>query len=775
MSNQKGAARSPRSKGQRSSGAVAGDQRAAVITEAPGTLGPPLGSPESLQPTEHDADFVALVAAAVEFPTGEEAVGPFPWPPLRKSGLYTQTNSWQTPQLPAADGQVLGEPVAEPTGDDATPGLPFDPRPAFTSEELRVDVDGAFPTMTISGTIFRLFGGRLTWIARVTADPQTGEYVGSITYRDGATNLLPHTRIRCKLTGLQLVQPGRRARVTFTGLGVPPRTRLYRYLQPNFRTVGIEYDTVEGTAASTSYNLHAHPNRPADLPAATLSIEDVFTRQGLRMTKTNGSDTVPIAGAKADHLWSDLEMHDAMQQHWSMVADIPQWQLWTLFAGRHEIGTGLGGIMFDDIGTAQRQGCAVFLDSFISNPAPAGDPAPAAYVQRMHFWTAVHEIGHTFNLAHSWQKQLGTPWIPLQPVPEERSFMNYPYSVAGGPSAFFANFYYRFSEDELVFLRHAPARFVQQGNALWFDHHGFEQARMDSSGALTLSIRVNRAAARFEALEPVIAEVKLKNTSSVAVVVDKNALAGEDLVVIIDRDGKEPRQWAPYQRYCLLAEPQILEPGQSIYAPLYLSAGVNGFDLADPGAYRIYVALRTDAGDVLSAPLELKVARYESRQQEALADTVFDSEVGRVLAFGGSRVLGQACDDLREVVERVPDSQIAKHAAAALGRVTATEGLVLTQASDGTPEFVTDNANPQAAEPLLAIAYDDLDAAADTFGHIRLTEQVSRTAKALAAEGERERGHDLAADLAQVLEQRGVLLSVVSKVRETAQSTADGH
>ena len=24
-------------------------------------------------------------------------------------------------------------------------------------------------------------------------------------------------------------------------------------------------------------------------------------------------------------------------------------------------------------------------------------------------------------------------------------------------------------------MRHAPERFVQQGNALWFDHHAFEE------------------------------------------------------------------------------------------------------------------------------------------------------------------------------------------------------------------------------------------------------------------------------------------------------------
>ncbi len=89
----------------------------------------------------------------------------------------------------------------------------------------------------------------------------------------------------------------------------------------------------------------------------------------------------------------------------------------------------------------------------------------------MAFWTAVHEMGHGFNLAHAWQKALGNPWIPLANQPEARTFMNYPFNVAGGETAFFSDFRFRFTDDELVFMRHAPRRFVQVGNANWFDNH----------------------------------------------------------------------------------------------------------------------------------------------------------------------------------------------------------------------------------------------------------------------------------------------------------------
>ena len=109
-------------------------------------------------------------------------------------------------------------------------------------------------------------------------------------------------------------------------------------------------------------------------------------------------------------------MHDAMQVYWSHFAPKAQSSVWVFFASLHESipqpypyrlsnRDQLGGTMFDDIGPNHRQGCAIFEDSFISE-APSGDPNPEAWVRRMRFWTAAHEIGHTFNLAHSWQKTL---------------------------------------------------------------------------------------------------------------------------------------------------------------------------------------------------------------------------------------------------------------------------------------------------------------------------------------------------------------------------------
>ena len=64
-------------------------------------------------------------------------------------------------------------------------------------------------------------------------------------------------------------------------------------------------------------------------------------------------------------------------------------------------------------------------------------------------------------------------------------------------------------------MRHAPARFVQMGNADWFDHHGFEQAETLARAEAAARAAGQPARTRvFEFLEPVMLELKLTNISA---------------------------------------------------------------------------------------------------------------------------------------------------------------------------------------------------------------------------------------------------------------------
>ena len=181
--------------------------------------------------------------------------------------------------------------------------------------------------------------------------------------------------------------------------------------------------------------------------------------------------------------------------------------------------------------------------------------------------------------------------------------MNYPYNVAGGQAAFFADFEYRFSDQELVFIRHAPERFVQMGNAAWFDHHGFEEAAVPAEPTLQLELRVNRERARYEFMEPVWLELKLKNVGDQPRLVDADVLDADSLTVILKKQGKEARQLIPFRQKCTRPVTKALMPGDSIYGTVLASAGLNGWDVAEPGTYTIQAAAHFDDEDVVSAPL----------------------------------------------------------------------------------------------------------------------------------------------------------------------------
>jgi hypothetical protein len=681
------------------------------------------------------------------------------------SGLYVAHGTG------AADGADEVDSDLEATGPELIP--------AAAGEELRLDVDGRYPQMTASGTIPISPVQRLHWIANVHATgPHT--YTGGIWYKDPTVTPFAYTTVDIKVSSKLLL--GRKAKVVFSGGGLKPRARRFKFRSPYFHKVEFEFDSESPTVPVTEIATCAHPNRPATLPCENLTIQRVFQRSGFDVSISTSPSALP---GPPGGTWSDMEMHDAMTVFWSRFANIPQWALWTFFADQHESGHDLGGIMFDDIGPTHRQGTAIFYNSFISDPPPA-DPNPASWVTRNRFWTAVHEMGHAFNLAHSWQKSLGAPfgipWIPLADNIEERSYMSYPFFVSGGESAFFSDFEFRFSDQELLFMRHAPERFVRMGDAAWFDHHGFERARLEASPALSLDIRVNRAKAQFEFMEPVVVELKLKNISGEPQMVDENILTTLDgITIATKRQGSPARQYVPFAQYCMKAAPRVLQSGEAIYASVYVSAGLNGVDVAEPGRYLLQAALHTATGDIVSAPLLLRIAPPKGYEEELVAQDFFADDVSRVLAFDGSRVLGEANRVLRDVVDRLGDRRVAKHARVPLGLALAEPARVLTVG--GGPETVLRPAaerggairmeagQPERAETeLKAALLKNADVAAESLGHVDYKYYVDQLTDLLETGGEADEAADAQKTLYNILAARSVLPSVLAEIDQRRQS-----
>lgn len=648
-------------------------------------------------------------------------------------------------------------------------------------EELRLDVDGRYPLMTASGVITQNFITAY-WVASLELTDEN-TYVGDIWYKFGRTSLIPYDKVAIKVT------PGwkayhRKAHVVFSG-GNTQKQAVYRGASNAFHTVEFEYDTVQGATAVTSVDTHAHPNRPASLPKETLTIDRVYARAGYDVRTSGGDGSVPIGMAGSNKRWSDMEMHDAMQVYWSRFGHRAQWSMWTFTAALHESGVSLGGIMFDDIGPNHRQGTAIFSDSFISNP-PASDPDPAEWVQRMRFWTGCHEIGHAFNLAHSWQKShppsWGESWTPMNNEPEARSFMNYPYNVAGGQTAFFSDFEYRFSDQELLFMRHAPGIFVQMGNADWFDHHGFEQAVTSPESSFNLELRANRDQLTFEFMERPVLELKLQNISSSPQLVEEGLLASRDrLTVIIKKDGKAARQYGAYSQACLEPKKAVVMPGESVYEQLSPASGLNGWDIAEPGYYTVQVALDVDGqGAVISNPLRLRIEPPRDFEEERLAQDFFIDEVGRVLAMGGTQFFNKSNNTLREVTERMPDRRVAIHACAALANPLAREYKILdireTDAAEMTSAQMvggrvrSTSADVDSAQKALSPVMSAMPKTAETLGHVSFKRFVDGFSSSLATAGASELAVKLQDDLYQTLSQRKVLKSVLKEIKANKEA-----
>ncbi|OJV12649.1 MAG: hypothetical protein BGO21_02575 [Dyadobacter sp. 50-39] len=674
----------------------------------------------------------------------------------------------------AVSGRYKLKTVLPPIGG---PGIPI---LNLTTVTVRVDVDRFYPQKRISIEVTRLLPRSMAHlIANVTSDKCTGlnrrKIQATIAYREGNNALIPGEKLLFEASrGLGVGYST--YKLTVTGTGTPTRVYNLDFVSQYFDDVEFEVDKVDNAGnPSTDYSTHSHPNRPASLPNEVLSLENVYKRAGFNATISPNSAPIPATGAGANGTWSDSEMHNAMQTYWSRFANKPQWVLWVLFANQHDTGYGLGGVMFDDIGPNHRQGTAIFTNSFIQD-APAGDANPVAWRQRMLFWTAIHEMGHAFNLAHSWQKALSgpgyNPWIPLLNQPEARSFMNYPYNVSGGQSSFFSNFDFRFTNEELQFMRHAPRRFVQMGNENWFSNHGFEAPQPELfTGRYKLEVRPNRENNTYSFLEPVSIELKLTNTSTEPLALDEHLLQdGGHIVLFVQKDSGTVRKWEPLIVRCHQEHKSMLAPGESIYGTHLVSASTSGWLIDEPGFYNIQAGVDMLDEVVMSNVLRVFVAPSTDTEENKIAPDYFTEDVSRALVFDGAPELGKAMDTLKEVADKLPGTPASFHAAKAVAGPMLKQYKRLEE-KDGSLAVVAGKADVDEAVRLQTAALlDEPQKAADTFGHIDYFQSLETLADVLNESGKKAEAKKVMSSSISTMKSRNVLDEVIQQAEAKAKN-----
>ena len=115
-------------------------------------------------------------------------------------------------------------------------------------------------------------------------------------------------------------------------------------------------------------------------------------------------------GPDPGNFWSETELHQLMENRFDLFANTLQWNLYGVVVpwfGTTSADIGYYGTMFDWGGyqagdTYLRQGCAIAYNAIIGRGGTLYNTA--AKRNRLVLQTFIHEVGHAFNLPHTWQR-----------------------------------------------------------------------------------------------------------------------------------------------------------------------------------------------------------------------------------------------------------------------------------------------------------------------------------------------------------------------------------
>jgi hypothetical protein len=537
--------------------------------------------------------------------------------------------------------------------------------------ELRVDVDGAHPCNMISGDFYQVSGSVKTYFGSFKSASLIITKTSALITLKGTVTTSWTTSFNIftvTIPRVYLFIPPASATIAWSNAGGTTGTT---YVCPfelvYFRTVGLEEDYEQGTSLFGQYNTGLLPHGGT---ARVLDVFSAYAEAGIQMVATGGSDMVPTVEAGADAVWTNAELEAAMHKHFSLVKDVAQWQDW-LFAckSRHEFTSGgsvLFGIMFDYTGTCQRQGCAVFQTQINSYYGGAGSND----ANRHLLYCYVHELGHTFNMLHSWDKGR----------PNALSWMNYDwkYDQLHTPGSFWANFAFIFDDLELVHIRHGFRKNVIMGGDAFNVNPGFstDEVRLD----ITSQVIENRSGLALEmdakpvfALgEPVVVNLRLVLRDLNGKMVNAWLHPNFDLTKIaIRKPNNSVVVYRPLAEHLCAPNMQDLsQTNPSISDSAYIGYGKDGYYFDQPGIYVLRAGYHTPEGGVItSGDIQIRVRSPLSEDEDQIADLYMGDEQGKLFYLLGSDspFLKKGNDALQTVLEKYPANPLSVYAALVKG------------------------------------------------------------------------------------------------------------
>ncbi|MEU0692161.1 hypothetical protein [Streptomyces uncialis] len=646
--------------------------------------------------------------------------------------------------------------------------------------EVRVDLEGERTLGVISGDLFT--GGTWTDSFRTTADlsivPGHSDFLVSATGLSWANNS-PWTQLTLLLPHVVVNSPARTAHVALSAPATSTMLQLTcSYVGPALRSVEMETDAMAGTQVFQSYDT-SRGSVPRGYRNRVLTIASAFAEAGIEL-KNAGQVNVVADTTGADLKWSEAELHAAMEANFSLHQDTEQWKIWTFLATYHVLDPRVGGVMFDSIGRG-RQGMAVFYNS-LRDAESIGNA--------FELFAYVHELGHVFNLHHSWEKNLSTPPAPLGPGNGfgDLSWMNYPalYNYGGdraGAQYFWQDFPYSFSDNELRHLRHGFHRHIVPGGDSFLTNTALDLSvtaqtfTLPGAGedpGLSLSLGGKQF---FGYGEPVMAELRLSRTGIRGDVEVAAAIGpkGERTKVVITDPYGRTRVFRPIARTCsghgdAEATVTLTEANPAVYETAYLGYGADGLYFAEPGAYQV-TAVHTglDGARTVSSTRTIRVRTPLDRADQEVGELLTGDGQGTLLAFLGSDAphLTSGNDALQEVIERHGEHPLTAYARLARG---ANAGRHFQTIGDGRVQVRQPDITESVTQLTEAITTSRTDQETG-LDNLTLNAAFRRLATVHAKAGDLERAEATLDTLTTHFQEQGVPAAVQRHIQEQADTT----
>jgi hypothetical protein len=492
------------------------------------------------------------------------------------------------------------------------------------------------------------------------------------------------------------------------------------------------------------------------------------------MTVTNDQTLTDSDSSDTGTTWNHSELHDLMEDRWSDFADVHQWNVYGIIVDRMSgnmsgtgYNSGLYGVMFD-FGTWQpgdaylRQGCAIAHDALMGRTSGTLYNT-AAKQDRFFLETFVHEVGHNFNLPHTWQRG-------NNPDSASNSFMNYPWGYTGGAgteTAFWSDFRWEFDDVELEWFRHANRPDIIFGGNNWIGNNLSAFPGDDAALPLELGVRLEvRSIPVFDFAEPVNVELKLQNIAGHAIDLPNHMSLEDGLVSIVIKrpDGIFVRFEPPVHCDRSFENLITLKPGRALYESVQLSVSAKGPQFAQPGEYMVKAyGMLPGRGMVVSRPHRFRIAAPYSRESEELAHLLFDYKASKIMYLNGSRRYADTMSKLEEASRKYAKTnpRVVLHIHAVLGSFYKNDFKTAAK-KDGKWKIITNKANLNKAALHLKKARPVLiKGEISPLGNIAYNRISADLADVLAKKGDKQESAKVLKESIAYFENQKVLKAVV--------------